>query len=124
MRRLAPIGLATNIGWSANIRAVRHVIEMRTAPGAEEEIRLLFAKVGALCVERFPHLFGDYRVEEGRRLPLVPHRASQSLGRQGRGPLDLTPGSFPGGKGSLDSRLRGNDGRETGASLGEEVGVV
>ncbi len=64
MRRLAPIGLATNIGWSANIRAVRHVIEMRTAPGAEEEIRLLFAKVGALCVERFPHLFGDYRVEE------------------------------------------------------------
>ena len=64
MRRLAPIGVATNIGWSANIRAVRHVIEMRTAPGAEEEIRLLFAKVGALCVERFPHLFGDYRVEE------------------------------------------------------------
>lgn len=64
MRRLAPIGLATNIGWSANIRAVRHVIEMRTAPGAEEEIRLLFAKVGALCSERFPHLFSDYWIEE------------------------------------------------------------
>ena len=64
MRRLAPIGVATNIGWSANIRAVRHVIEMRTAPGAEEEIRLLFAKVAELCIERFPHLFGDYWAEE------------------------------------------------------------
>ena len=64
MRRLAPIGVATSIGWSANIRAIRHVIEMRTHPSAEEEIRLLFSKVAALCVSRYPHLFGDYRTRD------------------------------------------------------------
>lgn len=64
MRRLAPIGVATSIGWSANVRALRHVIEMRTAPSAEEEIRLLFSKVARMCVNRHPHLFGDYEVEE------------------------------------------------------------
>src|SRR3989338_7984860 len=39
MRRIAPIGLATTIGWTANFRTLRHTLEMRTAPGAEEEIR-------------------------------------------------------------------------------------
>ncbi|MEK6861386.1 MAG: FAD-dependent thymidylate synthase, partial [Nanoarchaeota archaeon] len=32
MRRIAPLGLATNIGWSCNMRTLRHVIEQRTAP--------------------------------------------------------------------------------------------
>lgn len=62
-RRLAPDGLATNIGWSANIRTIRHVLEMRTAPQAEEEIRLVFAKVGKLMKERYKTLFNDYVVE-------------------------------------------------------------
>ena len=43
-RRVAPIGLATSIGWSCNFRTLRHVIEMRTDPGAEEEIRLVLAE--------------------------------------------------------------------------------
>ena len=33
LRRLAPIGLSTDIIWTANARTLRHVIEMRTAPG-------------------------------------------------------------------------------------------
>jgi len=37
--------VSTTIGWSCNVRALRHVIEMRTDPHAEEEIRVLFAKV-------------------------------------------------------------------------------
>ena len=45
MRRFAPDGVATCIMWTANVRALRHVIEARTAPGAEEEIRLVFAEV-------------------------------------------------------------------------------
>lgn len=64
MRRVAPLGLSTNIGWSANLRTLRHVIEMRTSPWAEEEIRLVFAKVGKICQEEFPNLFSDYEVEE------------------------------------------------------------
>lgn len=63
MRRFAPDGLATTIGWSVNPRTLRHVIEMRTSPGAEEEIRLVFGKIAERVIERYPHLFGDYEVE-------------------------------------------------------------
>ena len=62
IRRLAPIGLATNIGWTTNIRNLRHVIEMRTDPSAEEEIRLVFSQVAQLAIKRWPKLFGDYSV--------------------------------------------------------------
>lgn len=69
MRRFAPEGLATGLVWTANVRTLRHVIENRTAPGAEEEIRLLFDKVGTLMVREAPALFGDYTVEDGAWTP-------------------------------------------------------
>ncbi len=58
-RRVAPIGLATNIGWSCNIRELRHVIQMRTAPEAEEEIRVVFKDVLQIAYDMWPTLFGD-----------------------------------------------------------------
>ena len=61
--RVAPHGLATSIGWSANLRALRHVLEMRTAPEAEEEIRVVFGKVGEIVKKRYPNVFADYEVE-------------------------------------------------------------
>lgn len=70
-RRMAPIGVATTIGWSCNFRTLRHVIEMRTDPAAEEEIRLLFGKVFHLVQKRYPHIFSDYEVEEKDGLPWV-----------------------------------------------------
>lgn len=60
-RRIAPIGLATNIGWSCNVRNLRHVIEMRTDRHAEEEIRYVFAQVGALVYGKWPTLFNFNR---------------------------------------------------------------
>ena len=69
MRRIAPIGLATNIGWSCNMRTLRHVIEMRTDPGAEEEIRIVFSKVADIAIERWPNLFADYEIEIIEDLP-------------------------------------------------------
>lgn len=60
LRRIAPIGLATNIGWTANFRTLRHVLEMRTDPSAEEEIRLVFSQVGDILTQRYPSIFGDY----------------------------------------------------------------
>ena len=69
MRRIAPIGLATTIGWSANPRTIRWVLEMRTHPTAEEEIRLVFGKVGEIVIKRYPHLFGDFTVEMAGGLP-------------------------------------------------------
>ncbi len=68
---MAPIGVATTIGWSCNFRTLRHVIEHRTDPHAEEEIRLLFARVFELVRERYPNLFADYEVEEVDGLPWV-----------------------------------------------------
>ena len=69
MRRIAPIGLATSIGWSANPRTIRWVLEMRTHPTAEEEIRLVFGKVGEIVTKRYPHLFGDFTVTKENGLP-------------------------------------------------------
>jgi thymidylate synthase (FAD) len=69
MRRIAPIGVATSVGWSANIRTLRHVIEARTEPSAEEEIRLVFGKVGEILMEKYQVLFGDYEVEMVNGLP-------------------------------------------------------
>lgn len=69
MRRIAPIGVATSIGWSANIRSLRHVLEARTEPSAEEEIRFVFSKVGEILTEKYPVLFGDYEIEMVNDLP-------------------------------------------------------
>ena len=70
-RRVAPIGLATTIGWSCNFRTLRHVLENRTDPHAEEEIRYLFGEVFALVRDRYPNLLGDYEVEDVDGLPWV-----------------------------------------------------
>lgn len=60
MRRFAPEGLTTSIMWSANIRTLRHVIETRTALGAEEEVRFVFGEVARKMVNEVPELFGDF----------------------------------------------------------------
>ena len=69
MRRFAPDGVATGLLWSANIRTLRHTIEARTDPGAEEEIRLLFGKIGEIMRAEAPALFGDYTVQDGAWIP-------------------------------------------------------
>jgi thymidylate synthase (FAD) len=70
LRRLAPIGLSTDIVWTANARTLRHVIEMRTAPGAEEELRLIFDKVARVMMDEAPGLFQDFtRTDDGSWVP-------------------------------------------------------
>ncbi|QFY11628.1 FAD-dependent thymidylate synthase [Nonomuraea phyllanthi] len=69
MRRFAPEGVATGLVWTANVRTLRHTIEARTAAGAEEEIRLLFQRIGELMSREAPALFGDYVVEDGAWVP-------------------------------------------------------
>lgn len=69
MRRVAPIGLATTIGWSVNLRALRYIIEQRTAPWAEEEIRLVFGLIMEKVRVKYPNIFGDYHVEVVDGLP-------------------------------------------------------
>jgi len=69
MRRFAPDGVATGLLWTANIRTLRHTIEARTDTGAEEEIRLVFGKIGELMLAEAPALFGDYTVTDGAWIP-------------------------------------------------------
>ena len=70
LRRLAPIGLSTDIMWTANARTLRHVIEMRTAPGAEEELRLVFDQVAEIARNEAPLLFQDFvRQQDGSWVP-------------------------------------------------------
>lgn len=70
MRRFAPEGVATGMVWSANIRTLRHTIESRTAKGAEEEIRIIFDRIGRIMQQECPLLFGDYEVDaDGAWIP-------------------------------------------------------
>lgn len=70
LRRLAPIGLSTDIVWTANARTLRHVIEMRTAEGAEEELRLVFDQIARLMQVEAPGLFQDFtRQDNGSWVP-------------------------------------------------------
>ena len=80
LRRLAPIGLSTDILWTANARTLRHVIEMRTADGAEEELRLVFYEIARIDARRGAWAVPGLR-PPGRRVlgPGVP----QGLKRRG-----------------------------------------
>jgi len=70
LRRLAPIGLSTDIVWTANVRTLRHVIEMRTAEGAEEELRYVFDEIARIMKDEAPGLFQDFtRTEDGSWVP-------------------------------------------------------
>lgn len=71
MRRFAPQGVATSIMWTANMRALRHCLELRTDPSAEEEIRMVFDQVGTIVSQRYPSIFQDFRrMDNGAWLPL------------------------------------------------------
>ena len=70
LRRLAPIGLSTDIVWTTNARTLRHVIEMRTAEGAEEELRLVFDRIASVMQAEAPGLFQDFgRQDDGSWVP-------------------------------------------------------
>jgi len=60
LRRILPDGIATNLVWTANHRTIRWVIEMRTDPSAEVEIRNVFGQVAEICMRDYPNLYGDF----------------------------------------------------------------
>ncbi len=64
MRRLMPIGLATGIIVTTNHRNWRHLIALRTAKGAEEELRLAFSHVATELLWRYPAIYQDMKKNE------------------------------------------------------------
>lgn len=69
LRRYLPNGQANEIGFSLNVRAVRHWFMLRTAAGAEWEIRLVANQMFDLVKERHPLLVADAkeRMADGQR---------------------------------------------------------
>jgi thymidylate synthase (FAD) len=63
-RRIIGNGQANHIVVTANHRAWRHMVEMRTDPHAEEEIRVVFADISRQLRERFPTIYADAQVSE------------------------------------------------------------
>jgi thymidylate synthase (FAD) len=57
-------GQANEIGFSLNLRSLRHTLMMRTARHAEWEIRLVFAQVYDLVKQRYPLVVADATEEE------------------------------------------------------------
>jgi len=64
LRRILPDGIATSIVWTGNHRTIRWVIEMRTDPSAEVEIRKVFGKVAEICIRDYPLLYADFTCKE------------------------------------------------------------
>jgi thymidylate synthase (FAD) len=70
MRRYAPEGRSNGLVWSANVRALRHVIETRSAAGAEVEIREFADSLAEIMKKAAPLLFADFeKDEEGQWVP-------------------------------------------------------
>lgn len=63
IRRLAPNGQTNEIGWSVNVRALRHLIQLRTSRHAEWEIRLVFNEVAEIVLNRWPMMLHGYKTE-------------------------------------------------------------
>jgi len=61
-RCILPNATETKIFVTANVRALRHFIELRANPGAEVEIRGLAVEVCKILKKESPNLFGDYEI--------------------------------------------------------------
>lgn len=69
-RRIVPMGVATGGVWTFNIRALRHIIELRTSPHAEEEIAYVVGMIAQHMISHETNLFGDFeRQENGQWVP-------------------------------------------------------
>ena len=71
IRRIAPNGIANEMGFSTNLRSLRHQIMMRTAPGAEWEIRLIFSQLYELLKPHYKLIFHGAKTKIIEGLPHI-----------------------------------------------------
>lgn len=57
LRRLLPNGQTNEMGFSVNLRALRHTVQVRTSRHAEWEIRLIYGEVYRLVKAEYPLIF-------------------------------------------------------------------
>jgi thymidylate synthase (FAD) len=63
-RSVLPNATETKIFVTANARALRHFIELRSSEHAETEIRVVAVKVLELLQKEAPNIFGDYKLRD------------------------------------------------------------
>lgn len=63
LRRIIPMGVATGGIWTFNVRSLRHMLTMRAAEAAEEEIALVAGKMLEIMMGEEPILFGDFQMQ-------------------------------------------------------------
>lgn len=63
LRRFAPNGQSNEIGFSVNLRSLRHTIMMRTGRHSEWEIRLVFQDIYLMLKEQYPTIFHGAKEE-------------------------------------------------------------
>lgn len=59
LRRILPNGQGNHIIFTANHRALRHIIQMRTSEHAEEEIKEVFEEILLILKSRYPNIYED-----------------------------------------------------------------
>lgn len=77
LRRLLPNGIANEIVWSCNLRALRHILQLRSSRHAEWEIRRVMSQVWSLVKDRYPLFFEDAKVEMVDNLPEITGMSTQ-----------------------------------------------
>jgi thymidylate synthase (FAD) len=72
-RRVLGDGRVNNILLTSNHRILRHMIELRTSLGAEEEIREVFYEIFLLVSKKMPHIYDDANVvfHDGNQVPEI-----------------------------------------------------
>lgn len=63
-RRAIGMGIATGGIWTGNIRALRHICELRGTKYAEEEILVVSQMILKIMMRECPNLFGDFSCNE------------------------------------------------------------
>lgn len=63
LRRFLPNGQANELGFSVNLRSLRHTVMLRTSRHAEAEIRSIYEQVYNLVKTRYPLVFHGAREE-------------------------------------------------------------
>ena len=68
-RRVIGMGVATGGVWTFNLRALRHIIALRTTPHAEEEISYVVSMIAKDLVSREPRIMCDFEETEAGWVP-------------------------------------------------------
>jgi thymidylate synthase (FAD) len=89
IRRIAPNGQANEIVFSANVRALRHMVQARTSRHAEREIRDVFGQVYAILKQDFPFVWHGARESAHEGLVEISGMVSQPYEQRPGDPANL-----------------------------------